>query len=72
MLVLSFAETSDRLKLSLVLGVFSCLLIGWDTGLIHRRDLVGVVLQVVVLGGCVAAWWFGLRGDRSGVDRVRS
>lgn len=63
---------SDRLRLSFVLGFLSALLVGWETGLLHRRDPAGVALQVVVLVGCVVAWWVGLRGDKVRVDRFRS
>jgi len=53
---------SDRLKLAAVLGFLSWLLIGWETGLIHRRDVVGVAVYLVVLAGCVVAWrWWLLR-----------
>ena len=58
--------------LALVLGFLSALLVGWETGLIHRRDPAGVVLQGGVFVGWVAAWWFGLRGDKGRVDRSRS
>jgi len=38
---------------SVVLGVLLAVLVGWETGLIHRRDPVGVVLQVLVVVVCI-------------------
>ena len=51
----------ETLKFSLVGGLLLGWLALWDTGLIHRRDLLGVVLQVAVMAAGVALAWLWLR-----------
>ena len=51
----------ETLKFSLIGGLLLGWLALWDTGLIHRRDRIGVVLQVAVMAGCVALAWLWLR-----------
>ena len=46
----------DEFWLSIVLGVLSGLVVGWDTGLIHRWDLAGCLLQLATFVGCAALW----------------
>ena len=47
----------ETLKFSVVVGLLLGWLALWDLDLIHRRDLVGVVLQVLVmLAGVIVAW----------------
>ena len=55
---LSIVET---LKFSLVGGVLLGWLALWDTGLIHRRDAAGVILQVLVMLAGVGVCWMWLR-----------
>jgi len=51
----------ETLKFSLIGGLLVGWLALWDTGLIHRRDLIGVVLQVLVLLAGVGVCWLWLR-----------
>ena len=51
----------QTLKFSLVVGLLFGWLVLWDTGLIHRRDPLGVVLQVLVMLAGVALAWLWLR-----------
>jgi len=51
----------QTLKFSLIVGLPLGWLVLWDTGLIHRRDLLGVVLQVLVMLAGVALAWLWLR-----------
>lgn len=49
------------LKFSLIGGLLLGWLALWDLDLIHRRDLLGVVLQVLVMLSGVAVCWLWLR-----------
>ena len=49
------------LKFSLIAGLLLGWLALWDLGLIHRRDPVGVVLQVLVMVAGVVVMWLWIR-----------
>ena len=51
----------QTLKFSLVGGLLLGWLVLWDTGLIHRRDPIGLALQVAVMLAGVAVCWLWLR-----------
>jgi hypothetical protein len=51
----------ETLKFSLIGGLLLGWLALWDTGLIHRRDPMGVVLQVLVMLAGVGVCWLWLR-----------
>ena len=51
----------QTLKFSFVAGLLLGWLALWDLDLIHRRDRVGVVLQVLVMLAGVALAWLWLR-----------
>lgn len=51
----------QTLKFSLIAGLLLGWIALWDTGLIHRRDRIGVVLQVLVMLAGVGGCWLWLR-----------
>jgi hypothetical protein len=51
----------QTLKFSLIAGLLLGWLALWDTGLIHRRDPLGVVSQVLVMLAGVGVCWLWLR-----------
>ena len=51
----------ETLKFSIVGGLLLGWLALWDTGLIHRRDWIGVVLEVLVMLVGVVVMWLWLR-----------
>lgn len=51
----------ETLKFSLIAGLLLGWLVLWDTDLIHRRDGIGVVLQVAVMLVGVGLCWLWMR-----------
>jgi hypothetical protein len=51
----------QTLKFSLIGGLLLGWLALWDTGLIHRRDRIGMVLQVLVMLAGVVVMWLWMR-----------